>query len=440
MKSEKIQLNSMTSHRNPANSYSNPAHSNDQVTESTPSSKIHGAIKIALVTDDPYRAEALTDVTKSAGWQIVHSVGNRNPVAWLENEEADVALIDLDINGAVTCLTQLTATTPSLPLIALATPHHLIELQDALLAGAKAFVPFPVNGQQFVATVLRVANEGELEQSVRPAQNQVIAVTGLKGGVGRSTIAMNLAVAMKERQSSDVILVEAHHGLSDISVMMSLHPSRTLADIASAAQIDTDIVAGSLHTHSSGVKLLTAPTSTEELVDLSIEDWRLLFDELTQLAPTVIVDTSADPNGLLSEVLTIASDIVIVTDPHMTSVNGAHGLMQSLRNENVHTKAHLIINRSGMSGGISAQGIRKRMDLPILVELPDDAPLVTYAINRGLPIVTSHPRSAMSRSFGKLAEHFVAVEGPQADSSENIASGGPLDTLRHKAATLASLL
>ncbi len=437
-------------HRNPANSaieqdyVSEPEPTADavsgQVAEPDVVNRAHGEFRIAFITDDAYRAEIVSDVTRNTGWQLVQTVGNRNPGAWLQNEQVDVVLIDLDITGAVVQLTQLAAAHPSLPLIALATPHHLVELQDALLAGAKAFIPFPLNEQQFVATVLRVAHQEDSEPVAPHGQNQVIAVAGLKGGVGRSTVALNLAVALKQAQSTDVILLEAHHGLSDISVMASLHPNRTLAHIASAGQIDRDIVAGSLHSHSSGVKILAAPTAASDLVELPLDSWHQLLEELTALAPTVIIDTSADPNGLLSEVLTFASDIVIVAEPHMTSLNGAHGLLQSLRDENVRTETHLIINRSGLSGSINTSAICKRLELPVLAELPDDAPLVTYAINRGVPIVTSHPRSAMSRCIEKVADHFSAVQSDQAHKPEVAASSGPLVALRNKAASLASLL
>lgn len=431
---------SAVSHRNPANELFQVEPVAAQPVAPIPAEQTHGSIKIAIVTDDPYRGEIVSEVTTNVGWHTVQTISNHQTLTWLEKEQPDAVLIDLDISGAVVQLTQLATAYPSLPLIALATPHHLVELQDALLAGAKAFVPFPIDEQQFVATLLRVVHGGQPEAVVRPTQNQVIAVAGLKGGVGRSTIALNLAIALKQAKSSDVILVEAHHGLSDISVMTSLHPNRTLAHIASASHIDRDIVAGSLHTHSSGIKMLMAPTVTNDLVELSLESWHQLLQELTELAPTVVVDTSADPNGLLSEVLTFASDMIIVAEPHMTSVNGAHGLLQSLREEKVRTDAHLVVNRSGLAGSINTPAICKRLELPILAELPDDTSLVTYAINRGVPIISSHPRSAMSRSFVKMAAHFTAQESESSRAVEEVTSIGPLTALRNKAATLASLL
>lgn len=431
---------STVSHRNPANEIFHEEPVANKPVAPILAEHMHGNIKIAIVTDDPYRGETVSEVTSNVGWQTVQTVSNNQTQAWLEKEQPDAVLIDLDLKGAVVQLTQLATANPSLPLIALATPHHLVELQDALLAGAKAFVPFPIDEQQFVATLVRVVHGSQAQTAARPTENQVIAVAGLKGGVGRSTIALNLAIALKQAKSTDVILVEAHHGLSDISVMTSLHPNRTLAHIASASHIDKDIVVGSLHKHSSGVKMLMAPTITNDLVELSLESWHQLLKELTELAPTVVIDTSADPNGLLSEVLTFASDTIIVAEPHMTSVNGAHGLLQSLREEKVRSDAHLVVNRSGLSGSINTPAICKRLELPILAELPDDTPLVTYAINRGVPIITSHPRSAMSRAFVKMAAHFATEENESSRAVEEATATGPLTALRNKAATLASLL
>lgn len=399
--------------------------------------------RIAFVTDDAYRAETIQAVAEEADWQLVSAVGNHQPDSWVAEQVADLALIDLDINGAVALLARLAAEMPDLPLVALATPQHLVELQDALLAGAKAFVPFPVNGQQFVATITRVAhsqNGGQESTSDAQAGNRrVVAIAGLKGGVGRSTVAVNLALALKQNQTSDVILVEAHHGLSDISVMMSVHPTRSLSTLAAEEVIDADIVAGNLHAHSSGVRLLSAPTAVTDLVDLPAETWQQVLENLTALAPTVVIDTSAEPGQILSEVLTVATDIVVVTDPEMTSLNGAHGLIASLNAEGIKAQVHLVINRAEAQGGVASPAIAKRMGQPVAAELPADGPLVTYAINRGVPIVQSHAKTALGRQLFALASRFrIKDEDAQLPEMQE-GESGPLSTFREKVSVIASL-
>lgn len=405
-----------------------------------PSKMGTGALRIAFVSNDAYRVESLSEMANQTGWQFVATVDSKQPEEWIGEQDADLALIDLEIGGAVLLLAHLAANQPELPLIALATPQHLVELQDALLAGAKAFIPFPANPQQFVATVTRVVH-GEVKETPKDAgTSRVIAITGLKGGVGRSTVAVNLAAALKQKLRSDVVLVEAHHGLSDVSVMMNLHPSRTVANLAIEENVDADIVEGNLHLHSSGVKLLAAPTEIDQLVEMPVESWRLVLEQLSTLAPTIIIDTSSVADHLLSEILTRADDILVITEPHMSSLNGARALLESLRRESdIHGVIHLVVNRAGLQGSISSSAIAKRLGEPVVAELADDSPLVTYAINRGVPVVLSHPRTALSRQFTTLAQrfrgHVGAAEGEESFEEES----GPLATLRNKASVIASL-
>lgn len=401
------------------------------------------AFQIALVTDDPYRVETIREVADEAGWNLVSTVGNKEPDVWVGQQDANIAIVDLDVYGAVAILARLASSESALPVVALATPQHLIELQDALLAGARAFIPFPVNAQQFIGTITRVI-QGEHRTAFKTEedeadQSRVIVVSGLKGGIGRSTLSANLAIALQQSQSSDVILVEAHHGLSDLAILMNLHPNRTLANLAEEDYIDADIIEGNLHVHSTGLKVLTAPTDIAQLVELSGQMWRTLIKQVSKLASTVVVDTAAVADDVLSEILTCADDIIVVTEPEMTSLNGARGLLSSLDGEaDIRANLHLLVNRVGLQGSVSTQAIGKRLGHDIVAELPDDPALVTFAINRGIPFTLSHPRAALSREITMLANRFRCPD-KAASSTSGEDETGPLATIRQKASVIASL-
>lgn len=428
-----------------------------------PTSTPHGAtdgqkMRIGIATQDPYRAENVEQTINGAGWQAVPIVGNKPTADTLTEQSLDLLIVDLDINGAVGLLSELALQQPDLPLLALATPEHLIELQDALLAGAKAFVPFPVNEQQFIATVVQVMNAQVLQtaspQPNQPAlapelpngkQGRIIAVTGLKGGVGRSTIAANLAVSLQDHeQDQDVILVEAHHGLSDLSIMLNLVPTRTLADLATQETIDADILSGSLHRHESGIRLLTAPTELTKLGEIAPDRWHQILTLLTGMAQTIIIDTGADPDDALSEVLTLADDIIVVTGPDMASLNGVRTLLKTLRGEgSIQGKLHLVLNRAGLKGSVSTSSIAKRLEQKITVELPDDSALATYSLNRGVPLVISHPRALLARCMEQLAMHLVGKAKPRVAPAKSKSKAketiGPFAQLRNRAALVTNI-
>jgi pilus assembly protein CpaE len=363
---------------------------------------------LAILTDDPSRADAVMSLAAERNWQVLPLVGRADPVADLQNRVVNLILVDLDLPDAVPLLRRLAAALPNLPLLALAGTHHLIELQDARLAGAVDFITYPLSPRHFFTTLDRSLRDTS-GVPARRNPGRIVAIVGLKGGVGRSTIAANLAVALCQRQAGEVILIEAHHSLSQLALLLNLHPAHTLANLATETTIDQDLVQGYLHRHQSGVRLLAAPSELTELVELPVESWRHILGVAAELATTVIVDTAATADELLSTVLTQADEIVVVTGPEIASLYSTRGLLQLLRAEKeVRGHIHLVLNQAEISGGLSASMIEKQIGERICASIFADQPVATYALNRGIPFVLSHPRALISRRLHQLAEQLHA--------------------------------
>jgi pilus assembly protein CpaE len=359
-------------------------------------------LRLALITNDHFRAEATAGAAQSVNWHLDAAVGQPQPVAWLRRVQADVVLVDLDMPNAIALLREIAGALPHLSLLALVTPQHLVELQDALLAGAGSFVAFPLDVNQFTGTVLRTIQETPLREK-RAQRGKLVVIAGLKGGVGRTTLAVNLAVALRQRISGEVVLVEAHHGLSDLSLNLNLLPRHTLASLAQENNIDADVIQGHLQAHASRLKVLAAPPDLSQIVEIPAGTWRAIFSFLAEIAAYVVIDTSAVADAVLSEALTMADEIVIVTGPDLAGLRSTVVLLQSLDGEaHIHARSHVVLNRAGVRGGVSESACAKQIGEPIAVALPDDAPLATFALNRGVPFVLSHPRAILSRKVQEL--------------------------------------
>ena len=203
------------------------------------------ALHLAIITNDSFRAESVSAVAQQAGWQCFPCVGSTLPREWLRRRQVDVALLDLDVPDALAQVRDVAHGVPTVPLLALVTPQHLVELQEALTSGAAGFVAFPLETNQFTAAVLRAVQDNAHRATQR--RGRIVALTSLKGGVGRSTLAVNLAVALRQRTEKEVVVVEAHHGLGDLSLMLNLIPRHTLASLAQEATIDADLLQGPPH-------------------------------------------------------------------------------------------------------------------------------------------------------------------------------------------------
>lgn len=383
-------------------------------------------MQLAIVTDYEYRAQVVDQILVERGWQLLACVGQAQPRNWLQRQSnIDLILVDLDVTGAILLLQELATHLPTVPKVVLATPQKIVELQDALMAGAADFVAFPMDQKQFLATVERarrgvtraMQNNAPALQSTALVQNhqpqmsthkrKVIAVTSLRGGVGRSTIAVNVAVALRQQTGQDVILLEAHNSLGHLALLLNLYPRHTIASLDEEPNLDVDLLQGLLQHHGSGVRLLSAPLDPMDMVELPVETWLQTIQHLSELAPYVVIDTSAVADELLSEVLSVADDILLVTGSDIAGLRDARILLQSLRHESmVEGQIHLVLNRAGVQGGLDERVVHDQLSETVKISIPEDSPLATFAFNRGVPFVMSHPRALMTRRLLTLVEEL----------------------------------
>lgn len=366
-------------------------------------------LHMALITQDPARVDAVAGVTEPIGWRLESSIGQPQIITWLRRIQPGAVVVDLDVPNAIPLVREIAGTLPKATILVLVAPQHLVELQDALMAGAASFVAFPVDAQQFITTVVRSV-QNTTPRAATSTRGRMVVVSGLKGGVGRTTLAVNLAVALRQQVGKDVVLVEAHHGLSDLSLMLNLSPRHTLASLAQEENIDADVIRGHLHDHVSGLKVLAAPQDVAALVNLPIETWRHILTILLDVVPYVVVDTSSVGDDVLAEVLSMADDILIVTGPDLAGMRSAVVLLQGLVGESIQARTHVVLNRAGVRGGVSEAACAKQIGESIAAAVPDDAALATFALNRGVPFVLSHPRTILSRKVQELAINVFGLK------------------------------
>lgn len=364
-------------------------------------------LQLAIITAAAYRAEVVEYMAAGRGWRVLALVAQPQPLEALRKQPVDLVLIDLEIPGAVALFGELSRHLPKVPLLALITPQNLGELEDARLAGAIDFIAFPINHRHFHATLERVLR---LQPSAIASEKtgQVIALASLKGGVGRSTLAANLAVALSERQKESVILLEAHHGISHLALLLNLHPRHSVASLATETNLDLDLLQGFLQPHQSGVRLLAAPHELSQVVAVERETWQKTLRLLTQLATYVIVDTAPTIDPVLSEVLSRAQEILLITGPEIASLYSTHSLLTSLQAEKeIQARCHVVLNQAGANGGLSPALLEKQLGVKLAATVPFDQPLVTYALNRGIPFVTSHSQAPISRHVHQLVDYLL---------------------------------
>ena len=356
----------------------------------------------------------------------------------------DIVLVSGSLASAQEPLRRLMTLAPDAALIAIC-PRGDGAAQQALHAGARAFVSEPFTDAELCATIRQVyALEAQRRAQTQSAAatggrprsgGQVLAVLSPKGGVGRSTIAVNLALALRQQTGKEVILIEGRQALGDLDTMLNLVPTSTLADLGpDASDVDMALFEALLLKHASGLRVLLAPHQLSDGKAPSPDG----FDRVLQLARSaaefVVIDGGPLTDPYVTVILQHADQVLLVTVPEMPALQRTAMFVDSARSHGYPLeRLRVVVNRATARGGITQQHLQERLRLGAPFMIPDDISLVTYSVNQGIPLVLSHPRSPVAQSVALLAQE---VQGRE----ERRAAAQPGEGARRVSGRLRSLL
>jgi len=246
------------------------------------------------------------------------------------------------------------------------------------------------------------------ERGDRPAGVQVIAVTSGKGGVGKTNVVANLALALAQG-GKRVLVLDADLGLANLDVLLGLVPSYTLEHVlAGDKRLDEIAVSGP-----GGVRILPASSGIHDLTALTPDQQRLLqeaFDRMAQEADVLLIDTGA---GISSNVLffaVAAQEIMVVASPEPTSITDAYALMKVLSSRFSEKRFRLLVNmaRSPQEGHEVYRKIGLVADrfLNISIDYVGAIPADDYvpmAVRRQRAVLDLFPQAPASEAFERLA-------------------------------------
>jgi flagellar biosynthesis protein FlhG len=247
-----------------------------------------------------------------------------------------------------------------------------------------------------------------VRRAANPGPVQVIAVTGGKGGVGKTSVAVNLATALAS-SGRRVMLLDGDLGLANVDVFLGLSPRYTMAHVLSGERTLEEIIVESPH----GVQVVPGASGVAELANLSAAAHLGLvqaFSALSARVDTLIVDTSAGIAHSVVQFTQAAQHVVLVVCDEPASMTDAYALIKVMSREHGVAKFNVIANMARAPGEGEAlfqklQRVTGRfldVTLEYIGEIPED-PYLRRAIREQRPVVAAFPSSPASRAFKKLA-------------------------------------
>jgi pilus assembly protein CpaE len=352
--------------------------------------------------------------TASSGADAIEQAGKLLP---------DVILMDInmpDMDG-IAATERLSAQVPSAAVVMMSVQGEADYLRRSMLAGAREFLVKPFSSDELTASIRQVYSR-EREKVVRLAaapivraqdpteEGQVVAVFSPKGGVGRTTIAVNLAVAASAELGKKVTLVDASFQFGDVAVLLNLNPKdKSMAELVPELEAgrDPDTVDTFTLTHSSGIHVLLAPPSPEMAELITPAGVKHVIEILRQHSELVVVDCAAWFNDTILGILDMADVILTVLTLEITSIKNIRLFLEVAEQLGYAHKIRLVLNRADTTLGIRVADVEHSIGRKVDHTIVSDGRAVVYALNRGVPFVLSNRESQVSQDVLRLATSIV---------------------------------
>jgi pilus assembly protein CpaE len=373
-------------------------------------------LKTVIVDSDPESRAALRRALASIPSVVVVSefgdVAECLRVA--PAHDPDVVILEVTDESAAV-VGQAARALPGTAIVATGSTASADVVVRAIRAGAIEFLRRPVDRAELVAALDKLAR---VRRSALPSRRsgRITAVYATKGGLGATTLAVNLAVCLAERTRT--LLIELDTRQSDVSALLDLRPRFSILDaFDNLERMDESLLQGLLIKHASGLSILPGPAQVERVmmgadqVNAALEIARSHFEE-------VVLDIRHDLDRATVAALGMADSILFLTALDVVALrSGAAGLAAFRSLDLDLSKVKAVVMRDGTGADVTLKHAVAALGIPIYWKTPSDYGAAVASSNEGRPVVSAAPRSKIARNVRELAEAVLGAPGAVADAS-----------------------
>jgi pilus assembly protein CpaE len=344
-----------------------------------------------------------------------------------QQTKPDVIIMDInmpDMDG-ITATQEIKRKVPFCQVVILSVQSDPSYMRRAMLAGARDFLTKPPMIDELTDAIKRagvMAHEerkktaqtyplppvdgGPVATGHAHNQGKVVVVYSPKGGTGCTTIATNLAIALKS-EDNRVALVDANLQYGDAAIFLNEQGKNTILDLAMRAdELDPDIVQEVMVAHrTSGIDLLAAPPRPEMAEKINGEQFTKLIDYLRQIYNYIVVDTASFLTDVVQSGLDVSNVIILVTTQEIPSIKNCNLFLQlsdavGIRRDRIM----FVMNRFDKRINIMPERVGESLRQPVVAAIPFDEKIVSGAMNRGIPFMLDNKSQPVAKSIQALAD------------------------------------
>ena len=345
--------------------------------------------------------------------------------------QPDIGIVSLDADASkgIELVARVSETSPECSILVTSSTIDGNLVLQAMRAGAKEFLTQPIALEELVAALERISSQRTERGDSGSRVTKVIAIAGATGGVGCTSIAVNIGCCLASEENLTPALVDLDLCLGDADVLLDTIPEHTLADVSqNISRLDFTLLKRSLTRHSSGLFLLPRPVQLDEVGLITPDDLQRVIGLLKATFTHVILDLSKGFTPLDQMALRLADEILLITQLDLSCLRNSVRLLASFGEiEGVADKVKVVVNRIGLDGGeIGLKKAHETIGREIFDKLPNDYRTMVESRNNGVPLIEQAPKAKITQAIRRLT---YTVGGIQRDDQATAAGSSSLSRL-----------
>lgn len=374
------------------------------------------ADKIMVVDDDLETVNFLKIILTRQGYEVITAENGVKALEMAHREDPDLIVLDVMMPALdgfeVTRSLRSQPKTATIPILMFTAKTQLEDKVAGYEAGVDIYLTKPVHPVELQANIRGLLTQRKVQTASLGSKGHMVALLGAKGGLGVSTMALNLAIAYHRKHNSDVIAVEMRPGQGTWSEELELSSEFGLLNLLrlNPTEITSSAVSDQLVPTSYGVRLLLAANKTDGTeFGSTTPQYEAILQQLPNLAPLVLLDMGTNYMPCFDMVIQMCQEIILVVEPQPVAVRRTEQLMEKLRSKGYGTSKNLtlvVVNRTRADMVMSMSQIEEQLGHNVALGFPPASEQAYHAAMRSVPLLLVQPESLLAQQFDKMAEQI----------------------------------
>ena len=360
---------------------------------------INNIVKYIKNLEDSVTVEG-TATTFETGFELIHK---KKPMVV-------IMAVGEDISLCIERICHILSRFPQISIFATSTDKSSETILKVMRAGATEYLLRPVSETDLSFALQKLGRLWLIKTTPQEQVGRIITVFSPKGGVGVTTLSINLATSIYESTMKPTILMDLDLNAGDVTTFLNMKASYTISDVTTnISRLDKSFLQGVIQKHATGISVLAEPMKVEEAISISAGEIKKVLGLLKTMYNYIIIDTET----LLDRIMTaieISDMIVIVFVMSLPSITNIQKYLKFFDKKGIgRDKIKLVVNRYLKKGDIRIEDAEKALNHPIYWNVPNEYDTAMTCLNRGVPLSIGAPKSDLNHNIKELAKALTKI-------------------------------